>query len=167
MNRFHPTPPSPHRAAWSTALGLVLLLSALLGLACAQSDAESPAAEGWVEIRGHRVSVEIADSPVEQSLGLGERDSLPWDHGMLFVYDRPDFYAFWMKGMRFSIDILWMREGRIVEIAPSVPFEPGGNGPTLRPRMLADSVLEVPAGYAAARGWRVGDRVRFERKPGG
>ncbi|MBW2424889.1 MAG: DUF192 domain-containing protein [Deltaproteobacteria bacterium] len=167
MKRSRPTPPSSRRAASSVAPRLALLLFALVGFACAQSDTESPATEGWVEIRGHRVSVEIADSPDEQSLGLGERDSLAWDHGMLFVYDRPAFYAFWMKGMRFSIDILWMREGRIVEIAPSVPFEPGGNGPTLRPRTLADSVLEVPAGYAAARGWRVGDRVRFERTPRG
>ena len=166
MERSRPIPPASPRTARRVAIRLALILLAAVGFACAQSDPERPATEGWIEIHGHRVSVEIADRPEEQSLGLGERDSLPWDHGMLFVYDRPDFYAFWMKGMRFSIDILWMREGRIVEIAPNVPFEPGGNGPTLRPRTLADSVLEVPAGYAAARGWRVGDRVKFDRTPG-
>jgi uncharacterized protein len=81
---------------------------------------------------------------------------------MLFPYDRPAFYAFWMKGMRFSIDIVWIRGDRIVDIDSNVPFEPGGNGPTLRADSLVDSVLEVPAGYAFAMGWRIGDRVIVE-----
>ena len=78
---------------------------------------------------------------------------------MLFNYAEPAFYAFWMKGMRFSIDIIWILDDRIIAIDASVPFEPGGNGPTLRPDSLVDAVLEVPAGNAAARGWRVGDPV--------
>jgi len=82
---------------------------------------------------------------------------------MYFPYARACFYTFWMKGMRFAIDIVFLREGRIVDLFAQVPFEPGGNGPTIRPRVLADAVLEVPAGYAAASGWQIGDRVRFER----
>jgi len=82
---------------------------------------------------------------------------------MYFPYARPGFFGFWMKGMRFPIDIVFLREGRIVEIHPQVPFEQGGNGPTIRPRELVDAVLEVPAGYAAAKGWQRGDRVRFAR----
>lgn len=121
------------------------------------------AIEGRVEIRGRTIAVEIADSPAEQQKGLGERDDLAWDTGMYFPYAKPAFVAFWMKGMRFPIDIVFLREGRIVEIHPQVPFERGGNGPTIRPRSLADAVLEVPAGYAATRGWQPGDRVRFER----
>ncbi len=65
--------------------------------------------------------------------------------------------------MRFSIDIIWLRKDRIVGIEASVPFEKGGNGPTVRPRELIDAVLEVPAGYSAASGWTIGDRVRLER----
>jgi uncharacterized membrane protein (UPF0127 family) len=68
-----------------------------------------------------------------------------------------------MKGMRFSIDIIWLRDGRIVGLEANVPFEKDGNGPTLRPSELVDAVLEVPAGYAAASGWRIGDPVRLER----
>ena len=116
-----------------------------------------------VSIRGHEVQVELAETPQQQALGLGQRDALPWDTGMLFLYEKPGFYAFWMRGMRFSIDIVWIFKGRIVGIEPSVPFERGGNGPTVRPASLVDSVLEVPAGYAAARGWRTGDRVDLTR----
>jgi uncharacterized membrane protein (UPF0127 family) len=138
-------------------------LAALTALACSLVEREGPQPEGWVEIRGHRVAVEIAEERAEQAKGLGERDSLPWGHGMYFVYDQPGFYSFWMKGMRFAIDIVWLRDGRIVDLHTNVPFEPGGNGPTVRPSSLVNAVLEVPAGYAVAQGWRIGDRVVFER----
>jgi uncharacterized membrane protein (UPF0127 family) len=68
-----------------------------------------------------------------------------------------------MKGMRFEIDIIWLRDDRIVDVDANVPFEKGGNGPTLRPSELVDAVLEVPAGYAAASGWQIGDRMILER----
>lgn len=142
-------------AAWVLAIG-----------ACSEGGARGPAAEGHVEIRGKQIAVEIADSRPEQEKGLGERDSLAWGTGMYFSYARPAFYGFWMKGMRFPIDIVFVRAGRIVEIHPQVPFEKNGNGPTIRPRSLADGVLEVPAGFSDASGWQVGDRVRFERVSG-
>lgn len=141
--------------------GLALALTAI---ACQPSAAPGEEPEGWVEIRGKRIAVDVADNPREQAKGLGERDELAWDHGMIFLYERPAFYSFWMKGMRFSIDIIWIREGRIIDMDLSVPFEPGGNGPTVRPDSLVDSVLEVPSGYALANGWRIGDRVVFERE---
>ncbi len=120
----------------------------------------------WITIGSARVAAELADTPEKQSRGLGYRDDLAWGDGMYFRYQRAGFYAFWMKGMRFSIDIVWIRNGRIVDIDHEVPFEPGGNGPTLRPDELTDAVLEVPAGYAAAQGWGRGDRVRLERPDG-
>ena len=153
----------PLRGVRFAAACLALLLAAF---ACGEPKPEAfAAAEGFVEIRGKRIAVEVADGAAEQSLGLGERDALAWDTGMYFPYARAGFYGFWMKGMRFSIDIVFVREGRIVDLHPHVPFEPGGNGPTIRPRELADAVLEVPAGYALAQGWRIGDRVVFERAP--
>lgn len=148
-------------AAW---LALALLLPVVPTVAgCGAREAAGAAAEGRVEIRGRTIPVEIADSADEQEKGLGERDGLAFGTGMYFPYAKPRFVAFWMKGMRFAIDIVYLRDGRIVEIHPQVPFEPGGNGPTIRSRSLVDGVLEVPAGHAAAFGWQVGDRARFER----
>ena len=121
-----------------------------------------PAPDGWASIAGQRIALEIARTPEEQRLGLGERDALAWDRGMLFVYETPGFPRFWMKGMRFDIDIVWIREGRIVEISHRVRHVPGENGPVVAPRSLADTVLEVPAGYARTRAWRPGQRVEIE-----
>jgi uncharacterized membrane protein (UPF0127 family) len=154
----------PRAAKAAIAAIAAIAAAALLGLSgCREGGAAGPLPEGRVEIRGKAVAVEIADGRDEQAKGLGERDALAWGTGMYFPYARPGFIGFWMKGMRFSIDIVFVREGRIVELHPQVPFEKGGNGPTIRPRTLIDGVLEVPAGYAAANGWQVGDRVRFER----
>lgn len=151
------------RSALASLLALLFLLPILSSAGCRGRDGADPPPEGLVEIRGREIPVEIADSAAEQEKGLGGRDRLAWGSGMYFPYARPRFVAFWMKDMRFAIDIVYLLEGRIVEIHPQVPFERSGNGPTIRSRSLVDAVLEVPAGQAAAAGWQVGDRVRFER----
>jgi len=148
-------------------LGFALLIVAIgLALACdrplttATPDADAP--DGWITIRGQRVALELAVTPAEQQLGLGRRDALPWDRGMLFLYREPGFPRFWMKDMRFDIDIVWIRDDRVVDISHGVPHVPGGNGPIVAPIELTDKVLEVNAGYAAAHGWRPGQRVALE-----
>jgi uncharacterized membrane protein (UPF0127 family) len=65
-----------------------------------------------------------------------------------------------MKDMRFPLDILWVREGRIVKIERDAPpLKPGASEPVYT--ASADLVLEVPAGFAARAGIRVGDRVKL------
>lgn len=144
-------------------LVLALLCGLLLASACRPELRPDAGRSASVTIRGTRVAVEIARTPEQQQLGLGRRDRLDWDTGMLFLYDEPGFYAFWMKEMRFDIDIVWIRGERIIGVSHRVPHPgadaPGGNGPTLRPPELVDRVLEVPAGYAEAHRWGRGDRV--------
>ena len=149
----------------AAAIAWLAIAALLLGCPASLDAVGEEAPEGWVRIGTSEVAVEVADTPARQSRGLGYRDTLAWDTGMYFPYPRPVIPSFWMKGMRFSIDIVWIRKGRIVDVHHDVPFEPGGNGPTVRPREAADAVLEVPAGYARASGWRIGDRVAFERNP--
>lgn len=141
------------------------LAAACLLLACEQSGAQSAGVaqpEGWATIRGQRIALELAITQEEQILGLGRRDALAWGHGMLFLYAEPQFHRFWMKDMRFDIDIVWIRGDRIVDISHGVRHVPGGTGDQVAPRELADKVLEVPVGYAAAQAWRPGHRVEVE-----
>ncbi len=139
-----------------------LSLVGLLSLACGAPAEPAAQSSPRVTIQGQRIEVELARSKAEQSLGLGERDSLAWDRGMLFLYEGSGFYSFWMKGMRFDIDIVWIRDDRIVDISHQVRHDPGGTGDRVRPRELVNVVLEVPAGYAASHGWRPGSRVEFD-----
>lgn len=121
-----------------------------------------------VSVGMHVVRAEIADTHERRARGLAGRDALAEGEGMLFVYPRADRYGFWMRGMRFDLDLVWIRDGRIVEISAEVPHAVAqGEPPVYRPSEPVDRVLEVPASTAARLGWRVGDAVHVEHEPHG
>ena len=87
--------------------------------------------------------------------GLSGRDSLEEHTGMLFMFEADGYHPFWMKGMRFPIDILWMdRYKRVVHIAHAV--SPDTYPELFKPSVLSRYVLEVPAGYAERHGVDIG-----------
>jgi hypothetical protein len=107
------------------------------------------------------VTAELAQSPHEKMRGLSGRPGLKPGHGMLFVYGEPQPIGIWMKDMRFSLDILWIRDGRIVRIEKNAPpLVPAG--PERVYSAMAELVLEVPAGFTTQQQIRVGDPVKIE-----
>lgn len=114
-----------------------------------------------VRIGNALFSVEIADTEEKQSLGLGKRSSLCDTCGMLFVFDRADERDFWMKGMRFPLDILWIRDGKIVHIERSVDFH--DQNTVYRSPQPADRVLEINADICMRLGIGEGDSAVLER----
>ena len=146
--------------------GLTLALLAL-GLHPAMACTAPAASESTVTIRGRALPVEIVRTSEAQARGLGGRESLEWDRGMLFPYEESGFPVFWMHDMRFDIDIVWIRDERIVSIAHRVPHppDPRAEPVRVRPPELVNMVLEVPAGYARARGWARGDRAEVRALP--
>jgi len=137
-------------------LGLALLLLGCERAAPAPPSAPPPP-HARVTIGVYVIDAEVADTPARKERGLSGRLSLADGAGMLFPYDSPGLYGFWMPDMHFDIDILWMREGRIVHIEPNVSKDDPQR--IYKPRVPADLVLELPAGSAARRGFAVGDRV--------
>ena len=107
---------------------------------------------------GAEIVLEVADTQETRTLGLGERDFLAEDSGMLFTYLEPDSLGFWMKGMRFPIDIIWLLDGEIVSISRDAQTE---IVPTTiyRADSLANQVIEVNAGFSDEHGLVPGDRV--------
>lgn len=97
---------------------------------------------------GMTVVVEVADSPAERARGLSDRGALSPDAGMLFTFDEPDERQFWMKDMRFPIDIVWIRDGRVIGVDANVPVEDGPPWTTYRSPESVDAVLELNAGMA-------------------
>ena len=63
-----------------------------------------------VNIVGKTLQVDLALTDEEKARGLSGRESLDEDEGMLFVFDVPGNYGFWMKDMNFAIDIIWLNE---------------------------------------------------------
>lgn len=124
--------------------------------------------EAEVAVRGRTFTVEVADTPAKRELGLGKRDSLPRDRGMLFPFGEARRWVFWMKGMRFPIDIVWIRDGRVVDIHRDVPV-PASRAlkdlKTVSPVEPADTVLELNAGVAAEIGLQPGDGIVLSAAP--
>jgi len=110
-------------------------------------------------LRGRTFQIEVADTPAKRELGLGERDGLPEGHGMYFPFGASQRWVFWMKGMRFPIDIVWISEGKVVGIEHSVPPPTTFPLDTFRPIEPADAVLELNAGAAREIGLEPGDEV--------
>ncbi len=108
-------------------------------------------------------NIEIADEPSERKLGLGGRDSLATGSGMLFIFNKADKYKFWMKGMRFPLDFIWINDTRVVDILPNIkqpePNQPDETLPYLSPIIASDKVLEVNAGDVQRYNIKVGDKI--------
>ena len=106
------------------------------------------------------VTVELARSYVEKGRGLSGRSDLKSGQGMLFVYDQPQPVGIWMKDMLFPLDIIWIREGRIVHIEKDAP-PLTATSPDKVYTATANLVLEVPAGFTTREKIRVGDSAKI------
>ena len=118
-----------------------------------------------LSIKDTNFTVEVADTAEKRRLGLGKRESLKIDRGMLFVFDQTANYTFWMKDMKFAIDIIWLDENKkVVYMATDVPSEPDKKDAELKKYNLgvqAKYVLEINAGLAASHNIQVGDSAIF------
>ncbi len=107
-----------------------------------------------------RVNVELADTPAKRARGLSGRKSLAADKGMLFIFPQADYHSFWMKEMRFPIDIIWLDTNwKVVDIRGNL--QPESFPASYAPSQPALYVLELPAGTAAKRGVEIGTKLEF------
>ncbi len=111
---------------------------------------------------GKVLQVEVMVSDPDRAMGLMFRPSLPEDRGLLFVFDAPDFYGFWMKNCRFPIDMVWLdEEKRVAHVAEAVPPCKTDPCPTYEPLRRASYVIELNAGQARREHVVVGASVTF------
>lgn len=116
-----------------------------------------------VTINGHNLAVTVADSREEQEIGLSETKSLPQNQGMIFLFEKPDYYAFWMKNMKLSIDIIYINNDKIVTIQNNAHPPKEEESPIVyTPTEPSDKVLEVQAGLAQKYDFKKGDMVKYE-----
>jgi len=77
---------------------------------------------GTIMIDDVPLQVQIADSEPRRIRGLMFQDQLPYDQGMIFVFEKPGLYSLWMLNMQFSLDMIWFdQDGKIVHIEKDVP----------------------------------------------
>lgn len=101
------------------------------------------------EIRVGRgtIKAEVVKNAIKRQKGLGGRECIGRNQGMLFVFDKPGEQAFWMKDMKFPIDIIWLSsERKIVHIEHDL--SPSTYPTTYASIKPAQYVLEIQAGRA-------------------
>ncbi len=110
-------------------------------------------------------NIDIATSTVAKAKGLSGRESLSPDAGMLFTFNDMTTRHFWMQGMLIPLDVLWIREGKIIGLQANIPHPAANNGQiaTFQSPEPADQVLEINAGDIAKHGFAVGQAVSIDK----
>ncbi|MFH1745132.1 MAG: DUF192 domain-containing protein [bacterium] len=112
-------------------------------------------------IDNKKIKIEIADDYVEIVNGLSGREYLEKESGMLFVFNDKQIRDFWMKNMRFPLDIIWINDNKIIDISKNLL--PEGENPLnhyYSPKPV-NYVLEVNGGFCEKNNIKTGDSVKI------
>jgi uncharacterized membrane protein (UPF0127 family) len=115
-----------------------------------------------VQIANQLISLEVANTPQEQAMGLMYRTSLADDRGMLFAFNPPQPVGFWMKNTKIALDMIFLSNGQVKAIEANVPPCNETPCPTYGPKEIIDQVIELRGGRAAELGLKVGDRLSIK-----
>ena len=147
----------------------IVLFLLMLVLALGGCDGPPPDSPGEASVRiGGEVAyaVDVADEAEERQQGLSGRETMAQDAGMLFVFEEEEPLTFWMKDMRFPLDIIWIDgQCRLIDVAADVPTPPpnaeNADIPRVQSPLPAQYVLELNAGEWERAGLLPGDRMEF------
>ncbi len=107
------------------------------------------------------IKAELALTHSEQERGLMYRRSLAKNCGMLFIFREDNFYSFWMKNVRFPLDMIWINQDKVVvDITNSAPIC-SDSCESIMPREKVRYVLEISSGFTLSHRIHIGDKVSF------
>jgi len=133
-------------------IGLSLLIPLLLLAGC-DSQPSSGLATVNMRLGSKSFTLEVADSEVTRMYGLMRRDSMPSDHGMIFVFNREAPLGFWMKDTRIPLDIIYIdAAGKVVSVKQMKPYDQNAT-PSEGPAQYA---IELNKGAAKSAGVEAG-----------
>src|SRR3990167_703443 len=95
---------------------VVVVVAALVALAAYESKEKCGTYHNdkTVSVNSEEIKAEVVSSPSDRAQGLSGRPCIEADQGMLFVFEKPGKYPFWMKDMKFPIDIVWINADKKV-----------------------------------------------------
>lgn len=115
-----------------------------------------------VIINDNIIYVEVPQTKEERIKGLGGRDFLAKNQGMLFTFTEKQKTGFSMREVRFPLDIIWINDNQIMEITQNIPvLQANQDIMVYYPKTAVNYVLEVNAGYAKLNNLQIGDFVEF------
>jgi len=117
--------------------------------------------EGSIVGGQKRIKVGIADTPSEQQNGLSNTAFLSENTGMLFIFDIPNKYGFWMKDMNYGLDLIWLdKDMTIVAITENVTPDTYPN--VFYPPVPVSYVLEINSFGASKIGFSTGLKLHLQ-----
>jgi len=128
-------------------------------------------------INGQTIWVEVAQTPQELAHGLSGRGKMDENHGMLFIFDKPGRYSFWMKEMKFNLDFVFISSEKneqgefingeiVVDTVENVPYPKNGGQPqVIVAKQDFDKVLEINSGDIKKLKIKVGDSLSLRGVP--
>ena len=106
-------------------IGIAAVIIGVIGILSIPSDSKLESVEfprGTIKVDDVPLQVQVADTEPRRIRGLMFQDTLPYDQGMIFVFDQPGLYSLWMINMQFSLDMIWFDQlGNVVHIEKNVP----------------------------------------------
>ena len=143
------------RAAAATRSMLLLILVAAIG--CQESPSSSlPTVK--MKLGSKTFTLEVAADDPSRQHGLMQRDSMPSDHGMIFVFAESQRLSFYMKNTRIPLDIVFVGPDRaVVSIKQMKPYDLS----TTSSDYGAKWAIELNKGAASEAGVKVGDVVEI------
>jgi len=138
------------------AVSLFLILLSFTLTACQLQSGQLEKKQ--LSINQQTLQVEVAKTTKQQTLGLGGRQALGEDCGMLFEFSDYQIRNFWMKGMNFPLDIIWLKDNQIISFSENVPLlDSSGSISRVSSQEPVNRVLEVKAGWVKENDVKIGD----------
>ena len=143
---------------------LFTLALSLLLIACARQEPmsapESSDTYFPISIDGTPLQLQLALTQSEQNKGLMHRESMPTDHGMLFLFNQPEPRSFWMRNTRIPLDLSYFdASGRLLEIHALYPYDENGV-PSRNQQVLI--AIETNRGWFARNNIVAGAQIDLE-----
>lgn len=115
-----------------------------------------------IKVADQVIQLEVAKTLNQQAIGLMARPKLEPNRGMLFPFNPARPVSFWMKNVLINLDMVFLRNGRVVAIASEVPPCQTEPCPVYGPKDAIDQVIELRGGRAEELGIKPGDRLTVQ-----
>jgi len=126
-------------------IAIAAIIIGIVGILSIPSDSKLESVEfprGTIKIDDTVIEVQVADTEPRRIRGLMFQDPLPYDQGMIFVFNDSGIYSLWMLNMQFSLDMIWFdQDGSIVHIEKNI-------SPCKTPTEIMACQSIVPSGEA-------------------
>ena len=114
-------------------------------------------------INGQTFVLEIASEDKLRSQGLSGRSSMAHDRGMIFIFDEKLMYPFWMKGMEFDLDFIWLDDDTVIGVTTNVKAPVNNNNEviTIAAPEPVNRIIEFNAGIIDELDVQIGDTIEL------